>query len=77
MKDTEIQTVTKAILVLIDTRTLAVTHIYDGEEVVSGGTDGQVWVATFASAVEADRFVEDARERSFIYGARMEDSENG
>lgn len=36
---------------------LSITHIFDGEEVVTGGADGQVWVATFASALNARDFV--------------------
>ncbi len=38
--------------------TLYITHIYDGEEVVSGGRDGQAYVATFADIGEARQFVE-------------------
>ena len=38
--------------------TLSVTHIFDGEEVVIGGDDGQIWVATFASANAAAHFVQ-------------------
>lgn len=38
-------------------RTLSVTHICDGEEVVTGGADGQVWIATFATKLAADAFV--------------------
>jgi hypothetical protein len=37
--------------------TLAVTHICDGEEVVTGGDDGQVWIATFAQNALAQVFV--------------------
>jgi hypothetical protein len=47
---------------LIDTNSLYVTHAFVGEEVVSGGDDGQNWVATFASRTLADRFVAWARE---------------
>jgi len=42
---------------LVTPDTLSVTHIFDGEEVVTGGHDGQVWVATFASANAAEHFV--------------------
>ena len=38
--------------------TLSVTHIFDGEEVVSGGDDGQVWIATFSTPAYAKAFVE-------------------
>ena len=41
----------------VDVDTLTATHIFDGEEVVLGGEDGQVWIATFASRSEADGFV--------------------
>ena len=41
----------------LDVDTLTVTHIFEGEEVVRGGEDGQAWVATFASRGEADGFV--------------------
>lgn len=37
--------------------TLTVTHICEGEEVVTGGDEGQVWVATFADAFEALKFI--------------------
>jgi hypothetical protein len=37
--------------------TLSITHIFDGEEVVTGGDDGQVWIGTFASHVQAVEFV--------------------
>jgi hypothetical protein len=37
--------------------TLAVVNICDGKHIVTGGPDGQIWVATFASAVAADHFV--------------------
>lgn len=32
----------------VNPSTLGVTHIFDGEEVVTGGDYGQVWIATFA-----------------------------
>jgi hypothetical protein len=38
--------------------TLEVTHVFEGEEVVTGGDDGQVWIATFASAQEARIWVD-------------------
>jgi hypothetical protein len=41
----------------IDTATLAVTHIFDGEEVVTGGPDGQTWIATCASSQLANDLV--------------------
>lgn len=37
--------------------TLEITHIFDGEEVVTGGPDGQIWIATFASRIAAEHFV--------------------
>jgi hypothetical protein len=42
---------------LVTPDTLDVTHIFDGEAVVTGGEDGQVWVATFASDIAAEHFV--------------------
>ena len=41
--------------------TLGRVHIFQGEEVVTGGDDGQVWVATFASAHDAEAFIAAAR----------------
>jgi hypothetical protein len=43
---------------LVSPGTLSVTHIFEGEEVVTGGEDGQVWIATFASAPEARIWVD-------------------
>ena len=40
----------------VDPETLAVTHIFDGEEVVTGGPDGQTHVATFKRASDAELF---------------------
>jgi hypothetical protein len=37
---------------------LSITHIFEGEEVITGGEDGQVWVATFASAAEAQYYID-------------------
>jgi len=51
-------------------RSLSVTHIYDGEEVVTGGDEGDVWVATFASSHIAERFVIEMQSRKFCYGLR-------
>jgi hypothetical protein len=47
--------------VTVDPSTLYVTHIFEGEQVVRGGEDGQVWVATFASRLQADLFVSMAK----------------
>jgi hypothetical protein len=41
----------------VDPGTLTITHVFNGEEVVMGGEDGQVWIATFADATEAARHV--------------------
>lgn len=41
----------------IETSSLALTHIYDGEEVVSGGPEGQAWVATFCTRTLAAEFI--------------------
>lgn len=37
--------------------TLCVTHIFDGEEIVTAGEDGQTWIATFAEPAEARNFI--------------------
>lgn len=37
--------------------TLSITHICDGEEVITGGKDGQVYVATFCDARAARDYV--------------------
>lgn len=42
----------------VEASTLHITHIFDGEEVVCGAEDGQVWIGTFASTVSAERFIE-------------------
>ena len=42
---------------LVAPETMYVTHIFDGENVVRGGMDGQTWVATFASENAAEHFV--------------------
>lgn len=49
----------------ISPSTLTVTHIHDGEEVVTGGPDGQVWVATFADRHLAAWFVNAAKDHFF------------
>lgn len=36
---------------------LSITHICDGEEVVTGGEDGQTYIATFGSHEMAELFV--------------------
>lgn len=44
--------------VLVDPASLYVTHIFDGEEVVRGGEDGQAYVATFTSFQTAKAFTD-------------------
>jgi len=44
-------------LELVEPDTLYVTHIFDNEEVVRGGRDGQTFVAVFASEFAAEYFV--------------------
>jgi hypothetical protein len=44
-------------VVTVDPSTLTITHIFDGEEVVSGGHDGQIWLATFANRQDAEDFL--------------------
>lgn len=48
----------------VRTSTLAITHVFSGEEVVTGGDDGQAWVASFADPLEARLFV-DWQKRNF------------
>lgn len=45
----------------VPVHTLSRTHICDGEEVVSGGEDGQTWIATFADSRMAAYFVNVAK----------------
>lgn len=58
--------------VKVDADTLDVTHIFEGEEVVTGGDDGQVWIATFADKRVAERFVDNAacQQGMEIYGLK-------
>jgi hypothetical protein len=57
--------------VLCKTDTLSVTHIFDGEEVITGGEDGQTWVATFANRQEAENYVKSLQINSkWVYGQR-------
>lgn len=55
-------------IVQVDPATLGVTHICAGEEVVTGGADGQVWVATFADPRTANLFLTHAD--GMIFGER-------
>lgn len=50
-------------LVVCPPHTVSVTHIFDGEEVVTGGDSGQIWIATFADPVAAAWFVKFAQEQ--------------
>lgn len=57
---------------LVTPDTLYRTHIFDGEEVVRGGRDGQVWVATFCSALAAEHFITYCVEQcKTFYGERL------
>ena len=38
-----------------------ITHIFDGEEVVTGGEDGQEYIRTFESHKEAQQFIDNAK----------------
>lgn len=58
-------------VVAVHGNTLSVTHIFDGEEVVSGGEDGQVHIATFVDARSAERYVSVMKHAGWlIYGVR-------
>lgn len=54
--------------------TLSVTHVCDGQEIITGGADGQTYVATFASRLTADMFIDMCRAASAknIFGDRNE-----
>lgn len=57
--------------VRVDPSSLSVTHICDGEEVVTGGDDGQTWVATFASRLAADMFLDVVKATDYqLFGER-------
>jgi hypothetical protein len=45
-------------VVSVEAETLSITHVCDGAEVVVGDEDGQAWVATFATRITAQQFVE-------------------
>ena len=40
-----------------DPATLFITHIFDGEEVVRAGEDGEIHVAVFTSTIDAEFFI--------------------
>lgn len=54
----------------VNPETLSVTHIFDGEEVVTGGDDGQVWIATFANKAVAESFCDQQRQYRSVAGER-------
>lgn len=55
----------------VDPNTLYITHIFEGEEVVAGGEDGQAYVASFASHAAAGQYVEQMQRLGFsIMGER-------
>lgn len=63
-------------LAKVNPSTLSVTHIYDGEEVVTGGDDGQTWIATFADRSMAAHFVSYAKAHLFhVNGVRRPSQE--
>jgi len=67
---------TERYFVYVQPLTLSRQHIFDGEEVVTGDDDGQAWVATFATATDADWFIAKVRldERRVIGERRAADS---
>jgi hypothetical protein len=50
-------------LIVCPPHTVSVTHIFDGEEVVTGGDSGQIWIATFADRVAAEWFIKFAQQQ--------------
>jgi len=48
-------------IVAVDNHTLSVVHVFAGENVVTGGEDGQGWVASFADQNAANDFVRDRK----------------
>lgn len=58
-------------LVPVAGHTLGVTHICGGEEVVTGGIDGQVYIATFVSHEAAELFVRSVHAHFPIKGYRV------
>jgi len=60
------------VVVKVDKSTLTVTHIFDGEEVVTGGEDGQTWVGVFSNSFTANLFIALVKQsREAIYGERQ------
>lgn len=54
--------------------TLIVTHVFDGEEVVRGGDDAQVYIATFSDSEQAEKFIKLATAAGeTVYGHRGRD----
>jgi hypothetical protein len=65
-----------AMLAKVNPSTLSVTHICDGEEVITGGDDGQVWIGTFADRSMAAHFVNYAKAHLFhVNGERRPEKE--
>lgn len=59
-------------IVTVQPETLSVTRICEGEHVVTGGDDGQVWIATFYCYSSANSFVLLAKNAgATIYGVRQ------
>lgn len=55
--------------VICEPRTLSVTRIYEGENVVTGGPSGQAWIGTFASYELAEALVRTLKEENLAaYG---------
>lgn len=42
----------------VDPNSLQITHIFDGEEIITGGNYGEIYIATFASRRGAEQYVE-------------------
>jgi hypothetical protein len=69
--------VSRTVRVTVLPDTLAVTNICAGEHVITGGADGQVYIATFADGYEAARFVRWAKGHTASVGGDRVESGNG
>jgi hypothetical protein len=54
----------------VHARTLFITHICDGEEVVMGGDDGQVYIGSFCDKGQAESFITRSMQGPFLIVGR-------